>query len=98
MSTSAIRTLKILKSLKGHTLNGLSNTEISHAINDTPSNTCRALDVLIKEGMVSKLETGRYALSVQALQIAVSHAEEMNKATSRISQLNQRIIAGANND
>lgn len=98
MSTSATRTLSILKILKGHSLNGLSNQELTHSLNESPSNISRALDTLIRAGMVRKLETGRFALSVQTLQIAVSHLEEMEKAKHQIDELNQRIIAGAKND
>ena len=98
MSTSAKRTLKILKALKGHTLNGLSNSELANGLNETPSNITRAIDTLITEGLVTKLETGRFALSIQALQIAIAHAEEINKKSNQIIELNQRIHAGVNHD
>ena len=98
MSTSATRALKILKALKGHTLTGLSNNDLAKALDDTPSNITRAIDVLVSEGLVTKLETGRFSLSIQALQIAVAHAEEVNRANNRISEINQRIYAGINHD
>ena len=98
MSTSAKRTLKILKALKGHTLNGLSNSELASGLNETPSNITRAIDTLVTEGLVTKLETGRFALSIQALQIAIAHAEEINKKNNQIIELNQRIHAGVNHD
>lgn len=98
MSTSATRTLNIVKTLKGHSLNGLSNQEIATALKESPSNITRAIDTLISAGMVRKLETGRFALSVQTLQIAVSHLKEMEKAKHQIDELNQRVLAGAQND
>ncbi len=97
MSTSAKRTLKILKALKGHTLNGLSNNDLARIVNDTPSNITRALDTLITEGLVEKKETGRFSLSIQTLQIAVSHLEEMDKVKRKADELNQRVISGSRN-
>ena len=94
-STSARRALRVLKCLKGKTLNGLANNEIAKALDESAVNISRALDVLMDEGWVSKLETGRYALSITALQVAQAHAEEVSRAQARIMELNQRVHAGA---
>lgn len=95
MSSSAIRTLKVLKALRGHTITGLSNTDLASALKEAPANISRALADLIEEGLAIKLDNGRYAHSVQMLQIAQAHAEHINRLQSRISEVNQRIAAGA---
>ena len=95
--TSARRALRVLALLKGHTLNGLSNGEIAKALDETPVNITRALDVLTDEGFVTKLDSGRYAHSITTLQIAQAHANEMDRATCRIQEINQRVMSGALN-
>ena len=94
-STSARRALRVLKCLKGHTLHGLANNEIAKALDDSAVNISRALDVLMDEGWVSRLETGRYALSITALQVAQAHADEVARAMAIIQETTQRIHAGA---
>ncbi|MDD3310980.1 helix-turn-helix domain-containing protein [Pseudodesulfovibrio sp.] len=96
-STSLRRGLRILKCLKGKTMSGLANGEIAKALDESAVNISRALDVLVEEGWVSKLETGRYALSIAALQVAQAHADEMARAQNRIMEINQRVLAGAQN-
>jgi DNA-binding IclR family transcriptional regulator len=89
MSTSARRVLRIQKILKGRSLTGLSNGEIAKALDDSPANICRALTVMEDEGMVRRLETGRWALT--------AHAHEMELAQDRIQELNRRILSGSKN-
>lgn len=95
--TSARRVLAVLRILKGHTLSGLANSEIARALDESPVNISRALAVLEAEGLVTRLETGRYAHSVAMLQIAQAHASEMARAQDRIMEINQRVAAGAMN-
>lgn len=94
-TNSAGRALQILKLLKGHSITGLSNKEIADSLNESASNISRALAVLVGEGLVIKLHTGRYAHSVQMLQIATAHANEIAKAQDRFNELNQRVLAGS---
>lgn len=89
------RALNILKVLKGKSLTGLTNKELSQAINDSAVNTTRAVAILVQEGFVQKLETERYALSYQFLQIAVAHESEMQKAAERLAEIRSRVQAGA---
>lgn len=91
------RALAILKCLKGRSLTGLTNKELSEAICQSAVNTSRAVAILVKAGFVTQLETGRYALSVQMLQIATAHAREIQSASDRIAQLEQRVQAGSFN-
>ncbi|WP_420554003.1 helix-turn-helix domain-containing protein [Neptuniibacter marinus] len=94
-SDSGGRVLRVMKALRGHSLTGLSNGELAKAMNESPATINRCLNTLIAEGLAMKLDNGRFALSVSMLQIAQAHAEEMNRASSRIAELNQRVAAGA---
>lgn len=96
-TNSTARALRIIKLLKGRSLTGLSNKEIAEALNENAVNISRATNILIDEGLVTKLDNGRFALGIQLLQIATAHANECNAAIDRVQQLNQRIAAGAMN-
>ena len=87
--------LRVLKALRGHSLTGLSNGDLAKALGESPATINRCLNTLIVEGMATKLDTGRFALSVAVLQIAQAHANEMANAQSRINEINQRVLAGA---
>ncbi|MFJ5239512.1 helix-turn-helix domain-containing protein [Pseudomonas sp. B21-056] len=95
--SAAARVLRVLKALKGHTVTGLSNTELAHLTQDSPSNITRAMQTLIEEGLAVKLDNGRFAHSVGVLQIAQAHAEHMARLTNRMQEINQRIAAGSMN-
>lgn len=95
--SAAARVLRVLKALKGHTVTGLSNTELAHLTQDSPSNITRAMQTLIEEGLAVKLDNGRFAHSVGVLQIAQAHAEHMARLTDRMQEINQRIAAGSIN-
>ena len=95
LSTSGTRVLKILKVLKGYTLTGLSNGDIAKALNESPANITRALQTLIEEGFVIKLDNGLFAHSVQMLQIAQAHANHFAKMQDQITEMQQRIHAGS---
>ncbi|EAO1992694.1 IclR family transcriptional regulator [Salmonella enterica] len=91
------RGLRILKALKGKSLHGLSNKELAKALGESPVNITRSIEVLIAEGMVQRLETGRYAPGMQLLFIAQAFSNEMAIAQTRIAELNQRVLAGSHN-
>ncbi|MFJ7792938.1 helix-turn-helix domain-containing protein [Pseudomonas sp. NPDC096950] len=95
--SAAARVLRALKALKGHTVTGLSNTELAHLTQDSPSNISRAMQTLVEEGLVVKLDNGRFAHSVGMLQIAQAHAEHMARLSNRMQEINQRIAAGSTN-
>ncbi|EOD9051273.1 helix-turn-helix domain-containing protein [Klebsiella quasipneumoniae] len=94
-STSGSRILRVLKALKGASLTGRSNSELAKALDESPANINRALNTLIEEGLAQKLDNGRFALSVQLLQIALAHSNEMARAQGRIDEMNQRIVSGS---
>jgi DNA-binding IclR family transcriptional regulator len=93
--TSARRVLRVLRALKGHSLNGLANGEIAQALGESPVNVSRALAVLESEGLVTKLSTGRWAHSITMLQLAQAHANEMDRAQAQITEINARVRAGS---
>ncbi|EAP1480026.1 helix-turn-helix domain-containing protein [Salmonella enterica] len=91
------RGMRILKSLKGKSLNGLSNKELAHALGESEVNVSRVMGTLVSEGMVQRLENGRYAPGMQLLFIAQAFSNEMAAGQVRIAELNQRVIAGSHN-
>lgn len=93
--SSGRKVLRVFKALKGHTLRGLSNKELSEAMNLTPSGVTHCIDTLISEGLAQRLDNGRFALSIGALQIAQAHANEMQLASAHIQEINARVAAGA---
>lgn len=95
IATSAIKVLNVLKTLKGHTLSGLSNGDIARQLNMPAPSVTRCLATLVEAGMVTQLNNGRYALSVKTLEIAQAHANEMAMASDRINELNQRVMAAS---
>lgn len=95
--SASARVLRVLKALKGHTVTGLSNTELAQLAGDSPSNITRAMQTLIEEGLAVKLDNGRFAHSVGMLQIAQAHAEHMARLNGRMQEINQRIAAGSMN-
>lgn len=94
ISSSGSRILRVLKALRGHTLDGVSNGELATALGESPASVNRALNTLIEEGLALRLDTGRFAPGIQLLQIAMAHSTEMARAQDRINEINQRVIAG----
>ena len=94
-STSARRCLRILKLLKGRVTNGLSNSEIARSLGESAPNVCRALAVLEDEGLVHKLEGGKWAHSVAMSQIAAAYNRAMDDAERELREINQRVASGA---
>lgn len=95
VSNSALRVLRVMEALRGHSLLGVSNGELAKNLNESPANINRYLNTLMEGGWALQLDNGRYALSVKALQTAQAHANEMARATDRIHELNQRVMAGS---
>lgn len=86
-----------MKALKGKSLHGLSNRELAKALGESDANITRTMGVLIAEGMVQRLETGRYVPGMQLLYIAQAFSNEMAAGQARIAELNQRVLAGSHN-
>ncbi|HEB7430609.1 TPA: helix-turn-helix domain-containing protein [Salmonella enterica subsp. enterica serovar Hvittingfoss] len=97
LNPSLRRGLRIMKALKGKSLHGLSNRELAKALGESDANITRAMGVLIAEGMVQRLESGRYVPGMQLLYIAQAFSNEMAAGQARIAELNQRVLAGSHN-
>jgi len=93
--SSARRTLRVLKALKGHTITGISNKEISEGLRMSAVNVSRALTELEAEGLAAKLDNGRWAHSVATLQMATAHMAHMDHMQSRMTEINRRVAVGA---
>lgn len=92
---TAVRALQVLKALKGHTLTGLSNKYLADTLGCTPSEISLSLNTLEAEGLVTKLDNGRYAHSVQMLQIAHAHATHINQLQNKILNINTSIVGAS---
>ena len=92
MSTvkSAEKVLKVLKALRGHSLQGVTNRELSKKLNESPAQTYRALQTLLAEGLVKKDENDLYTLGTALVQIAKAHDSEMERAKARMAEYEQR--------
>ena len=92
MSTvkSAEKVLKVLKALRGHSLQGVTNQELSKKLDESPAQTYRALQTLLAEGMVKKDENDLYTLGTALVQIDKAHDSEMERAKARIAEYEQR--------
>jgi len=90
---SAQKVLRVLKALRGHSLNGVTNQQLAQQLNESPSTVTRALQTLVVEGIAEKRPDGTFALSIALLQIAESHREECARATARLAEINQRVTA-----
>ena len=92
---SAQRVLRVIKVLQNNSFVGLSNKDIAQALNESPTNISRTLDVLKNEGFVIKLESGKFAFSSLFAQIAMRHAANMDKASAQINEMKQRLGTAA---
>jgi hypothetical protein len=66
------RALRILKALKGRTMDGLSNKDLCEAIDETPVNITCTTAILESEGSLRKLPTGHSVLPYSTLRCIMS--------------------------
>ena len=96
-SIKGCRLLKVLKALKGQAVTGISNKDIADVLGLSPVDVSRDLEDLIEEGLAIKLDNGRFAHSVQMIQIAQAYATQIARIQGQITEMNQRIAAGSLN-
>lgn len=87
---SAGKVLRVLKALRGHSLNGIGVKQIADQVGQSPSQVHRALQTLVAEGLVRQDDNGNYTLGTALLQIAKAHDHEIQRAEARIAELKQR--------
>ncbi|BAN95342.1 hypothetical protein E05_47660 [Plautia stali symbiont] len=92
-SSRTRRALRILKAMKGHYREGLSNKALATLINDSPANISRTLPFLMEEGMVERRLNGNYALSEELIQIALAFFDETERAQIRMAERRGRCVA-----
>ena len=90
-SSKGTRVLKVFKALEAHPIIGVSNKEIADGLGISPAYVSRDLDDLIAEGLVVKLDNGRYAYSVKTLQIAERFRRQNEGIKAKMDELNQRV-------
>ena len=90
-SSKGTRVLKVFKALEAHPIIGVSNKEIEDVLGISPAYVSRDLDDLIAEGLVVKLDNGRYAYSVKTLQIAERFRRQYEDIKAKVEELNQRV-------
>ena len=88
------RALRILKALKGRTMDGLSNKDLCEAIDETPVNITRATAILESEGFLRKLPTGNWTLSFALLNLAVCYEQDMQAVNERFNEMRHRVATG----
>lgn len=91
VNNSGIKVLNVLTALSGHSLYGISNSELAKALQEPPATINRCLNTLIQSGYATRLEDGRYALGMQVLVIAQRRAQEFASARQRMDEIEQRI-------
>lgn len=94
-SNKGCRVLKVLKAMKAHPLVGISNKELADALNIAPAYVSRDLDDLIEEGLVQRLENGRYGYSTLMLQIAERYRRDDELMRQRMDETRKRVDAGS---
>lgn len=94
-SNKGCRVLKVLKALKAHPLVGISNKEISDTLGIAPVCVSRDLDDLIEEGLVQRLDNGRFGYSVQMLKIAERYHRDDERMRQRMDETRSRVDAGS---
>lgn len=90
VNKSGQKVLKVLKALRGHSLNGVSNQQLAEQLNESPSAITRALQTLAEEGLAKREDNGLYTLGISVIQIANAHASELQRAEARLSEFKQR--------
>lgn len=93
---SGEKILRVLKAMRGHSLSGVKLNDLAKQLQETPSQIYRALQTLVAEGFAHQLDDGSYALGNSLVSIAHAHANEIDRAQSRISEHVQRVTAGVN--
>lgn len=93
--TSLHKGLRVLKALRGHAINGISNRQLAQVTGLSASTITRVMQTLIDEGFAQKTADGRFTPGVVFLQHAQSFWNECKTTHDRINELEQRVAAGA---
>lgn len=85
------RILSLIRTLSGHELQGLANSDIAKLQSCDPAQVTRDLANLKHIGWAEQIpETGRWRLGPQIVQISVRYAAGLDRAQSRVDELRSR--------
>ena len=90
------RCFRMVRLLCSHPLAGMSNKELAAALDTSPANISRDMDLLILLGWGQKLENGRYAITKRPLACMLAaqtqvqetkrHAEEWQSSVTALAR------------
>ncbi len=89
------RCLRIIEKLCAHALDGMSNKELSEALNTSPVYICRDVDLLADLGWAEKLENGRYAVTARPLGVMRLYQLHIDGVSERAREFDNRISVRA---
>lgn len=84
---SAEKVLIILKAMRGHTLTGISLSQLVEKLGEKPSQVYRGLQTLMKQGFVQQDQHDLYYLSTAFVAIAKAHDKELEIVQARIDEV-----------
>lgn len=90
-----VRCLRILESLYGHVLDGLSNKELARMLATSPANISRDAALLAECGWIQTLDNGRYALTTKPVALNKLYQLHLADVTARADEFNRRAEARA---
>ena len=90
-SKKGSRILRVFKALEAHPIIGISNKELAEGLGISAVHVSRALEDLIAEGLVAKLDNGNFAYSIKTLQIAERFRKQQERLQSRIAEIGRRV-------
>jgi DNA-binding IclR family transcriptional regulator len=93
MPTSVAKVLKALQVLAGHEVQGLAPSELAQRMGVPPSWVSQVMPALEAEHWVERIaETGRWRLGVAPMQIGLTAAQHLQRATHELAGLTNRFL------
>lgn len=91
----ATRVLDVLEVLCGFAATGAANQDLAEAVKTSPSNTTRALAVLVAKGWARKCaETGRFYPAAAFTRLTFRVAADFERATQRLQDQRRNMTGG----
>lgn len=86
------RAVKLIFILQGNTIDGLRLKQIAERMDESACTTHRDLSIMAEEGVVERIPGANeyWRLTPKLVQVAIAHYEEIQRAESRLAEINQR--------
>ena len=85
------RALRILLTLAGHELHGLTHKDLAAALDVSAGTVTRDLHNLREVGLAEQIqETGRYRLGPKIVQVAIAHMTALDRAAAQLNEIKNR--------